>query len=137
MLRDIPQNAFRQQRLKYGSKGAVGNSLIADLKALVPAGYVMRCQAKDRNATSHAMMSYGPSAGAIDAESPQVQKTKNKKEKEIKVLFTELHHILHARNCIHFLWFPHIPRPQRPLKLHTILIYSLRIFNFYSLVFFV
>ena len=29
---------------------------------------------------------------------------------------TDLHHILHARSCNHFIWFPHTPKPSRPLK---------------------
>ena len=35
---------------------------------------------------------------------------------EINIFLSDLHHILHARNCIHFLLFPHIPGPSRPLK---------------------
>ena len=29
---------------------------------------------------------------------------------------TDFHHILHARSCNHFQWFPHTPMPPRPLK---------------------
>ena len=29
---------------------------------------------------------------------------------------TDFHHILHARSCDHFQWFPHTPMPPRPLQ---------------------
>ena len=35
---------------------------------------------------------------------------------EMNLFLTYLHHILHARSCNHFLWFPHTPNPPRPLK---------------------
>ena len=36
--------------------------------------------------------------------------------REIDVFPTDLHRIWHARSCSHFLWFPHTPKPPRPLK---------------------
>ena len=60
---------------------------------------------------------YGPSAAALDAENHKSKNNINLKNgHEISFFLTELHHILHARSCIHFLWFPHTPRPPRPLK---------------------
>ena len=64
-------------------------------------------------------LKHGPSAGALDAESP---KNINKKESEtllgrdIGGFFTDLHHILHARSCNYFPWFPHTTKPPRHLK---------------------
>ena len=47
-------------------------------------------------------------------------KTENKMKKlfghEISVVLTVLHHILHARSCHYFLWFPHTPKPPGALK---------------------
>ena len=51
----------------------------------------------------------GPSSGALDAESPKRQKISKKYfGHKIGVLLTDLH----ARNCIHFRWFLHTPRPR-------------------------
>ena len=61
---------------------------------------------------------YGPSVGALDAESPQsifLQKSKTN-GRGIAVCLTDLHHMLHARSRNDFQWFLHIPRPPRPLK---------------------
>ena len=48
---------------------------------------------------------YGPSAGALDAESPNSKNVKEPKTfvgREIDVFLTDLHHILHARSCTVF-----------------------------------
>ena len=62
----------------------------------------------------------GPSAGALDAENPKSKHLKRTKYKkmgnETYAPGTDLHNILHARSCIHFLLFPYPPRPRRPLK---------------------
>ena len=62
--------------------------------------------------------SYGPSAGAVDAESPKSRNNNKSKNNghEISVFLMHLHDILHARSFIHFLWLPHTPKPPRPLK---------------------
>ena len=39
-----------------------------------------------------------------------------KKGHGIGVFLTDLHHILHARSCMHFQCFPHARWPHRPLK---------------------
>ena len=59
-----------------------------------------------------------PYAGDLDAENPKSKKKQKEKVvgHEIGVFLTDLHHILHARSCNHFLWFPHTPGPPRPLK---------------------
>ena len=61
---------------------------------------------------------HGPYAGALDAESPKIQKRKCRKTNghEICSVLKVLHHILHARSCNHFLWFPHTPKLPRPQK---------------------
>ena len=60
----------------------------------------------------------GPSAGAHAAESPYFVLQKNRKNicHEIDVGLTDVHSILHARSCIHFISFPHTPKQPRPLK---------------------
>ena len=50
---------------------------------------------------------------ALDAESHKSKKQeKNWKlvGHGIGVVLTDLHHVLHARSCKHFLWFPHTPK---------------------------
>ena len=56
---------------------------------------------------------YGPSAGALDAESPKCKKRigETKVGHETNAFLTDVHHILHARSCIIFLWFTHSPSP--------------------------
>ena len=62
-------------------------------------------------------LAYGPSAGALDAESPKVKVKKSKNVgREICVFLIVVHHILDARSCNNFLWFPHTPSPPRPIK---------------------
>ena len=46
----------------------------------------------------------------------KIKKSKNLLGHGIGVFLTDLHHILHARSCNHFLQFPHTPKPPRPLK---------------------
>ena len=55
-----------------------------------------------------------PKALKVKTESKKQEKmvTSNK----VCVFLTDLNHISHARSCIHFLWFPHTPKPPRPLK---------------------
>ena len=52
--------------------------------------------------------------GDLNAESPK--NFFNKNGHGIGDFLTDLQHILHARSCIHCLWFPHARRPPRPLK---------------------
>ena len=46
---------------------------------------------------------YGPSARALDAETPQSKNSKKENGRKICVCFTDVHPILHARSCNHFL----------------------------------
>ena len=65
----------------------------------------------------------GPSAEALDAESLKSKKRKTRTfwGNEIRSFLTDWQHMLHARSCArscnNFLWFPHILKPPRPLKL--------------------
>ena len=62
---------------------------------------------------------YGPTVGAVNAESPKRNVSKTPKKKyghEIGVFPTDLHYILHERSCNNFQGFPHTPMPHRPLK---------------------
>ena len=61
---------------------------------------------------------YGPTVGALNAESPKRTFSEIPKNKghEKGVFLTDLHHILHERGCNHFQWLPHTPRPSRHLK---------------------
>ena len=52
---------------------------------------------------------------------PSSLKEKNKNTKKVSVtkgvsFLTDVHHILRAQSCNHFLWFLHTPKPPRPLK---------------------
>ena len=50
----------------------------------------------------------GPTGGGSQHREPNWSRNKR--------FFTDAHHILHARSCIHFLWIPHARRPPRALK---------------------
>ena len=52
-----------------------------------------------------------PPRGLLTPRSLKVCWSRNRR------FLTDLHHILDARSCINFLWFPHTPKPPRPLKL--------------------
>jgi hypothetical protein len=57
--------------------------------------------------------------GALNAESPKRTLSKISKKQyghETGVFLTDFNHILHARSCDHFQWFPHTPMPPGPLK---------------------
>ena len=58
----------------------------------------------DRDVATISCPDYGPSVGALNAESPKRTFRKNKKENghEIGVILTDLPHILHERSCNHF-----------------------------------
>ena len=61
----------------------------------------------------------GPTVGALNAESPKRTYSNIPRAycgHGIRVFLTDLHHILHARNCIHFRLFPHARWHPRPLK---------------------
>ena len=66
---------------------------------------------------------HGPSTGALDAESPKRNNSKHSKTKEeriwheINVFLKDLHHVLHARSCIHFLRLPFRGMLQRSYTL--------------------
>ena len=65
--------------------------------------------------------------GALNAESPKLTFKKIKKISWLRIIgfLMDLHHILHARTCLHFQWFPHArwhPRPlQRPQNVDLLL----------------
>ena len=74
----------------------------------------------------------GPTVGALNAETPK--RTFSKKSRkyfghEIGVFLTDFHHILHARICNHFQWFPNTPMLPRPLKRPKTMIYSWAFFK--------
>ena len=66
------------------------------------------------------MQNRWPTAVASTPRAPKerVQQFKKNVGCEIRFVLTDLHNMLHARNCIHFQWFPHarwFPRSsQRP-----------------------
>ena len=61
---------------------------------------------------------YGPTVGALNAESPKrtFSKISKKKGREISVFLTDSPYILHERSCNHFQKFPHTPMPPRHFK---------------------
>ena len=62
---------------------------------------------------------YGPTVGALNAESPKrifFKKIKKAIWSRNKCFPYGFPPYLHARNCDHFQWFPHTPTPPRPLK---------------------
>ena len=59
-----------------------------------------------------------PCAEALDTESPKSNTTKTREKcfrREINIFFMSLHYILYAGRCNNFRWFPHTPKPPRPL----------------------
>ena len=60
----------------------------------------------------------GPIRGALDAESLKSKHNRKQKNvgREIGVVLMDFLHMLHARSCNHFLSFPHMHRPPRPLN---------------------
>ena len=75
-------------------------------------------------------------APPLGLSTPRALKVNMKKKLlgcEIDVFLSDLHHILNARSCNHFLWFPHarrLPRPQKHPKNFNLF------FAFYQLLFF-
>ena len=55
-----------------------------------------------------------PPRGLLTSRALKV--TKRNVYPEMGVFFIDLHHILCARSCLHFLWFPHTPKPSSLLK---------------------
>ena len=51
----------------------------------------------------------------------KMAKSKKRVGHEIGVSLTDLHQILHARSCNHFLWLPHAPKPiKRPERFNLL-----------------
>ena len=80
----------------------------------------------------HLIAPNGPSAGALDAESPKSKNTKKSRTyfgSEIRTCLMNLHHNLHARGGIHFLWFPQTHKPPSASRTTSKLQFTFCIFQ--------